>query len=399
MTATNVSALPRTHSAHLETKLLSLLKDLDKFQSQPWFARGFNIFEAVGLHRQEIRHSNFLSFLLTPQLGHGLKDTFVKRLVQRAAEKGAVDPSISLLTIALSDFSDAIVAREWRNIDLLVESRANQFVFVIENKIDATEGNKQLETYEAAICSEYPDHTRLFCYLTPDGVPATRESWSAISYSDVAEALQDARSRLPSVTNHAGIVIDHYLDFIRRNIVPDQTLIDECRRLYLLHKDALDLIIEHGQVNSFSSAAGTFFQKHPELEKFAIRPAGAAFLPKSLLMHVPQLEGTNWWGQSRPFALWFNFYQERIGIVVEVGPFGTDQFNRETLVKRLQEHFDSKAKIYPKFTRVYSRYQKLTDDELSDGEVLLARMETLYKDTVEKHLAHIAAIVSDFFRM
>src|SRR5262249_9469278 len=132
-------------------------------------------------------------------------------------------------------------------------------------------------------------------------------------------------------------------------------------------------------------------------EKFQIRPSQAAFLPKSLLEKVPPLEGTNWWGQARPLSLWFNFYEGRIGIVLEVGPFSTDKFNREVLVKTLQDNFNSKAKIYPKYTRVYSRYIKLSEDQLSNSEEILAAMESLYNETSDKHLSSVAKIVGSFF--
>lgn len=43
----------------------------------------FNIFEAIGAVRQELRHSDFLAFLLNPQENHGLGDAFIKRLLQK----------------------------------------------------------------------------------------------------------------------------------------------------------------------------------------------------------------------------------------------------------------------------------------------------------------------------
>ena len=43
----------------------------------------FNIFEAVGVVRQELRHSDFLAFLLDPRANHGLGDVFAKKLLQR----------------------------------------------------------------------------------------------------------------------------------------------------------------------------------------------------------------------------------------------------------------------------------------------------------------------------
>jgi PD-(D/E)XK nuclease superfamily len=381
----------------IEQKLLDLVNDLDRFRQDRWFSQELNIFKAVGLYRQEIRHSNFLAFLLSPQQNHGLKDGFLRRLIQKASDKFAGDPPITPLKIALADFSDAIVSREWRNIDVLVESKTNQFIFAIENKIDSIEGQRQLENYEKVVCAEFPSHARLFSYLTADGSPASRETWSAISYSDVIEALTETLQRSSNLTAPARMVVDHYVDLIRRNIVPDQALIDQCRRLYLLHKDALDLIIEYGQVNSFVSAANSFLDKHPELEKFQIRPSQAAFLPRSFLERVPPIEGTNWWGQARPLALWFNFYDGRIGIILEVGPFSNDKFSREVLVKALQEYFNSKAKIYPKYTRVYSRYIKLTEDQLSNSEEMIAAMESLYKETADKHLMSVVGIVGKFF--
>lgn len=43
----------------------------------------FNIFEAVGVLRQELRHSDFLAFLLDPRQNHRLGDAFVQRLLQK----------------------------------------------------------------------------------------------------------------------------------------------------------------------------------------------------------------------------------------------------------------------------------------------------------------------------
>jgi hypothetical protein len=69
-------------SSDHEKKLLDLLIDLDRFSREK--RSGLNIFEAAGLHRQEIRHSHFLAFLLRPQEAHGLGDAFLKRLIQKA---------------------------------------------------------------------------------------------------------------------------------------------------------------------------------------------------------------------------------------------------------------------------------------------------------------------------
>ena len=320
----------------------------------------------------------------------------MKKLIQKAIDKFEGDPPIGALKLALADFSDALVAREWRNIDLLIESKNNSFVLAIENKIGSVEGKKQLETYEKVVNSEYPNHAKLFCLLTAEGESASRQTWSGIGYSEVIEALQEARHRSSNLIAQHTIVIDNYIDLVRRNIVPDQLLIEQCRRIYSLHKEAIDLIIEHGQVNSFVEAANTFFDKHPDLEQFQIRPTRAGFLPKLVLEQVPPIEGTNWWGQPRPIVYWFNLDEMRLGFKIEVGPFLSNKFDREAFVKRVQHHLNSKAKIYPKFTRVYSRYADVNEDQIANPEEICSKMETLFVDA-NKHSLAIADIAREFF--
>src|SRR5690242_12497482 len=51
----------------------------------------FNVFDALGISEVEIRHSNFLAFVLDPTESHGLGDLFLKGLLIDALK--AADPS------------------------------------------------------------------------------------------------------------------------------------------------------------------------------------------------------------------------------------------------------------------------------------------------------------------
>ena len=384
-----------------EQKLLNLIADLERFSQEKRFPSGLNIFEAAGLGRQEIRHSNFLAFLLRPQEAHGLGDAFLKRLLQKALENLAVEPPISLLSVTLADFSDALVFREWRNIDLVIESESNKLVFAIENKINSIESESQLSKYESTVKSAYPNHRVVFSYLTKDGDSPSRELWSPMSYSDVLDAVQGAKFRQSSnLTNEAKIVIDHYVSLIRRNIVPDQELVEQCRKLYAQHKDALDLIIRYGEVNSFASAADLFFKRHSDLKSLVVRSSAAVFLPASLFEIVPQFEDTNWWGQSRPLLFWFNFPPDsRLGIVIEVGPFSSDKFDRKLLVGDLLKYFNHEKKnATAKYTRVYSEYKKLTENQAGDPEEIQAVINQLYEAVQSRHLSSVTEISRRFFQ-
>jgi hypothetical protein len=385
----------------IEKKLLNLIIDLDRFSKEKYFPSGLNIFEAAGLYRQEIRHSNVLAFLLRPRESHGLGDGFLKRIIQKVMDNSSGELPISALSVALADFSDALIHREWRNIDLLIESASNKLALAIENKIGSSEGASQLSKYENIVCSEFPSHARLYCYLTEDGEPASRDVWSPMSYSNVIDVLQEAKDQHSSnLTGDARIVIEHYIDVIRRNIVPDQALIDQCRKLYNLHREALDLVFRYGEVSAFSAAAEQFFKVHVELKVLGIRSTAAAFLPTTLFDIVPEIEGTNWWGQARPLVFWFIFtLDDRIGLIIEVGPLASASFSRETLIKQLFQHFKSGKKITPKFTRVYREYTKtkMTDDQLSDPEEIQKIMDSLYQRVVSTHFAPLTNILRSFF--
>ncbi|MEO0755475.1 MAG: PD-(D/E)XK nuclease family protein [Cyanobacteria bacterium J06648_16] len=59
-------------------KLIIDNSDLELLESK---LSNFNIFEAIGMVGQEIRHSNFLALLLNPSEVHGLGDAFLKKLL------------------------------------------------------------------------------------------------------------------------------------------------------------------------------------------------------------------------------------------------------------------------------------------------------------------------------
>ena len=114
----------------------------------------FNIFDALGIARVEIRHSNFLAWLLTPSESHGQGDLFLKAflmdVLRKARQKGA-EPPISAVELDGADLRGVEVRREWRNIDLLIRCDKPRFVIAIENKIDSGEHGNQLERYKDTV--------------------------------------------------------------------------------------------------------------------------------------------------------------------------------------------------------------------------------------------------------
>ena len=179
----------------------------------------FNVFEAIGATRQELRHSDFLSFLLDPTENHGLKDYFLKTLFKKVLLR-SVGPEIGAIEIDVADLSAAEVERERFQIDVLVHSERAKMVFAIENKIDSGEHDNQLERYGQSVETAFPGYRRVLIYLTPDGEePSDPNHWIAMSYGTLMEAVQSVLAQTVPV----------------REIIV----------VYRKHKDALELIFEH----------------------------------------------------------------------------------------------------------------------------------------------------------
>lgn len=146
-----------------EKTIVEFIRELDRIKKHRSYPTGFNLFEAIGMVRQEIRHSNFLGFLLDPKKPHGLGAQFIKEIILRAAVANE-GKEVAQLNTLLGDFDDLVVEREWSasgrklKIDIVAWSNANQTVFVIENKVDASAGETQLADYESLIS----EHQRFY---------------------------------------------------------------------------------------------------------------------------------------------------------------------------------------------------------------------------------------------
>ncbi len=194
----------------------------------------FNLFEALGVVRHELRHSDFLAFLLDPSRNHGLGAAFLEEVLQSSSD------------LQFTDLGRATVLREWHNIDILVLDDVNHVAVLIENKIDTGEHSDQLSRYYDDVRRNYPAYQIVALYLTPNGDAPSIESYTPVSYSLVCKLIEklveDHRSTLG---NDVKMLLEHYVQMLRRHILSESDVAELCRNLYQKHKRALDLIFEH----------------------------------------------------------------------------------------------------------------------------------------------------------
>lgn len=221
------------------------VKCLDKLSK--WTNR-FNLFDVLDITKAEIKHSNMLAWLMTPTENHGFNDSILLGFIQFCVSNGAIkqDKIFDVLTTNYYEFE---IKREWNNIDTLAVSEKNKFIVCIENK-NIGEHDNQLSRYRAIVMSKYPNYIYAYLFLTPNGAYVSDNAWTPISYKDVLDIIEMVKTRHANLIEferctEQKVLIDNYVEIIRRKIAGDEELEKVCAEIYKKHKKALDLIFEN----------------------------------------------------------------------------------------------------------------------------------------------------------
>jgi hypothetical protein len=226
-----------------EEYIKKFLLDIDCLDALSEWTNKFNLFDILKITRTEIRHSNMLGWLLSPSENHGLGDKILKGFVQYIVENFLNDKDV--LSILMKDFYSFEIQREWRNIDIIAKSDKENLVLCIENKIGTSEHDNQLDRYREIIESTYSRYTKIYIYLSPEGEESSSPIfWHRMSYQNVLEIIEKSVKNV-ELLPEANLLINNYIEIIRRDIVEDQKLADICKKIYYKHQKALELIMKN----------------------------------------------------------------------------------------------------------------------------------------------------------
>lgn len=237
---------------------LLLSEDLEELNNR---TNQFNVFNALKLQNNEIRHSNFLGWLMTPYENHELGDYFLKEFLKSAIKNfsSSEDTEIDLKDIAFADLSDAEIRREYKNIDILIISPKNEFLCIVENKIWTGEHDNQLSRYADIVNKEFNGYKKLYIFLTPEidiecelikrDIDTTKSvHYIPMCYRQVYEVINKVlKFKSKHLNDEVKIFIEHYKKMIERNIMgnTDKEIVNLCRKIYRENKEAIDLINEY----------------------------------------------------------------------------------------------------------------------------------------------------------
>lgn len=375
--------------------LESLIVDNEDLEKLELKLAQFNIFEAIGVVRQELRHSNFLAFLLNPSENHRLDDIFLKRFLKRVLleeyePKDEKYTKVSPVDIDIADFTDADVRREWQNIDILIHSPRNKLVCAIENKIDAGESMDQLIKYQRTVDQEFKDCRAILIYLTPEGDPPSKKSWRIYNYSKIAEIID---SICISYKSTIGIdvytLMGHYSTLIRRHIVSDSEVAELCRKIYTKHKQALDLIFEHRP--DLQSEIAT------RIHELLIRETDSKeisvyFWSKGYIGIIPK----KWEENNLPLSLQFENYPEALMIRILI-----DHSEDKSICEKIHDISQKnrppfkRRTLSPQRTTIYMKsVLKPRDYEDADIEELMNKVQGFWRHFIKDDFVTIENIIN-----
>lgn len=356
----------------------------------------FNIFEALGAVRQELRHSDFLAYLLDPNQNHGLGDAFAKRLLQKSLTfvTGA-EPGLSPVHLDIWSLNSAVVLREWQGIDILLVDEQNRLTVVIENKIDASEHSGQLSRYYEAAQRQHPNHRIVPLLLTPEGQIPSDDRYTPIDYGVISSLLSElAETRRTVIGPDVGTMLVHYTHMLRRHIVNDSEIPELCRQLYRKHRRALDLIFEHrpdlqGQV---SEELQGLIQQHSGLIMDHCSKSFVRFAPVE--WDVPPLRGGSGWTPSGAILLYECLNApDKLIIRLIIGP-GPDETRKKLfdLASKSPSVFKPSTKsLNAKWNTIWTRQVlKKSDMETKDFEQLQEDIKKFWERFLEQDLPAIS---------
>ncbi|MHB1177256.1 MAG: PDDEXK-like family protein [Daejeonella sp.] len=327
--------------------LVELRKDYQKFLNSTVVEklslelRQPNFFNILRIEHAEIRHSNFLAWLLDPKESHGLGETLTKKLF---IELFFNEKSVSINDHYLSeiDYSNIRVYREWNNIDILLkcpirDSFKDNLLICIENKVRSVDSENQLNTYFNKINENFPEENNdsIFVYLTISGEDPTKIVHSAkfinISYEFIIQSLNQildiyGENIIPKVKTY----LQDYIQTLNRNYMDTDDTILYARQIYSENKALFDFVMSKGIENKFSHVANQFCDDL-DLKLICSKETWFSFIPTTWVESLEEMKVADPTSRGLGYPLSFEFtkWKDNLYLTLIVYPFSDQEFRKK----------------------------------------------------------------------
>jgi hypothetical protein len=316
-----------------ERALTRLVIDCPELTALEALLSRFNIFRVLRAAHHEIRHSNMLSWLLTPDESHGLGDRSFRRWLMHVVHnaEGEAKHRLGLpspIEIDALDIESVEVARERDNIDLLIIVRTmdgHSWTICIENKVESAQHSNQLRRYREIVERRYVEaEHRLYVFLTKYGEEPKDDGFLVSSYSEIEAVLRTClEERTDTIGPEPRLLISQYLELLAEDFVEESRAAQLARKIYRSHRKAIDFILENRD-DPISEASSIMKEilGHHSIDLGIIldvqNKGWARFLPNE--WNVPQNSGGTAWGpNSRIVLCAISFWKKNVELQITVG--------------------------------------------------------------------------------
>jgi len=399
---------------------------LEKFKSQldklalkqaPNFP--YNIFSIIGFGGQEIKHSNFMSWIFDHANPHDLGNLVLKEFLLRSIaaneeDNASIDPEILDNYKSLVEDSNNLlsyeVRREWHHIDLLVVNQDQKLLILFENKVWSPEiiedGRSQLDAYLDKVDTLFPGYKVICIYLTPTKelphFKRHQRKFIKANYYTLYKILDEIKGYVKK--SDILLIINSYLDLLKRNDMITEKNIEKAvdkmwqeetyqhilkaivKQQPTVHANLLRLVKMHIQEN------------YNQLILTDCDPGGTRFVTKGL----QDISGDH-------LQTW-KFPKSKTGLYFYIGEVNNKKGNGLYLCSVLANSFvnpDLKRRVYEKFNHKKMKDGKLlqyphlaNDLELLSDQYFVEyheseNKELLFEEMKEIMLQNLDAILKD----
>lgn len=230
--------------------MINIIEQDPEFQSLHKAINKPNLFNVLNNLSYEIRHSNFLAWILNPHGSHEQGELFLRCFLNSIYEVTEVGEVFE-------------VFREQDRIDILIISQYR--VIAIENKTFTTDFTDQLNRYRTEVQSKYIKLEQRYIYWTPDGDQPTNKGevpfWTTYSYGIF---VSDFEPLIKNIKNYkVAHYLEDYIESLKINILSDSIYIDAAKSLIERHKEYIDKIFANiNELDSKSKITFEFIERH-----------------------------------------------------------------------------------------------------------------------------------------
>jgi hypothetical protein len=373
----------------LKIELSNLVKD-PKLEELSLTLHTPNFFSILDVTKTEIRHSNFLAWLMSPNESHNLNTIFLKWFLKDIFSSDKIEWA-NEFSIDSFNLHNVKVYREWQNIDIVIVHE--EFVVAIENKVDSNEHSRQLKRYSDIINESFPDLKKAFVFLTIDGLNPKDETdanqYISIDYGLIKSLIEIVLSVYKnSLSQRIQYYIEDYLLILNRYIMKEHESVELAQQLYMNHREAIDFIIEN--IPDKIAEVREIIEETIIEEGYVLETCNkyyARFLTKKLSPIIPRTGILGWKG-NESFLFEMAYWEKGLSLKFVISP-GNEK-NRQVLSDIMKTLPKNKKAAGKKWWTFYSDARKVNfmNEKFEDKGVI--------KTLIQKLLRENVAIINEF---